>query len=281
MGILARPAYGFLLVLFGLFSDGVRCAGDSLGAALFIHRSRSDGHPPEMEYSLDRTGAYKYTDVASLDVRGCRILCVGFFFSSGDDVCPFCRCFSMVRGCACIPGQGDMMGDVVLVALISFLTAIVVQVVGQWLSRRLTKAQAASSEGDAAAKLSSAAATQIQTFNDEIIVPLRERIDGLEKENQSLRLLLVEANTRYESMRKTSLEQMEGLQRQVRDLNRSLDTQREQITILIEQSEAKDRTIRQMQREIEQLQHENEMLRGEIEKLRHENNTLKTKPLGA
>lgn len=152
----------------------------------------------------------------------------------------------------------------IIVAIISAVVAILGNILPKMFSRRADRAKAYSDEGDAAAKLSAAAAQQVQTYADEIVVPLRERIDVLEGENRAL----IEMRRSYDL-------QIENLQIQVRSLGRSLDTQREQILILIEQSASKDRTIRQMQQEIEQLRLENEALRKEVFQLRKENDLLR------
>lgn len=166
----------------------------------------------------------------------------------------------------------------IAVALISGIISALVTLGTKILSRSVERAQASKEEGDAATKLSDAAATQIKTYNEEIVNPLKERIDGLEDENKTLRSLLVDDQSRYDLMRRSYDEQIESLQLRLKNLNKSLDSQRDQIAILMEQSENKDRTIRRMQEEIEQLQRENLQLRAEVNKLRSENDVLKTRP---
>ncbi len=154
----------------------------------------------------------------------------------------------------------------VQVALVSMVTSALVLLLGKLITSRFEKAQANSEEGNAAKALSEAAKLQISTYNEEIVIPLRKRIDDLENENATQR-------QRYS-------QQIEDLQRKVQSLDKTINSQREQIVILMEQSESKDKTIRQMQAEIEQLQRENEMLRVEISKLIKENDVLKTHPVG-
>lgn len=165
-------------------------------------------------------------------------------------------------------------------AIASGVTTIAVLVIGRMFSRRMDSAQAKSSEGDAAKALSDAAKTQISTYNEEVVSPLRGRIDGLERENSSLREVLSDVNGKAEASRRAYAEQVESLQVKIKDLTRSVENQRNQIVILIEQSESKDRTIQRMQEEIGQLQRENESLREKIDKLQSENDILKTQPVG-
>lgn len=179
----------------------------------------------------------------------------------------------------------------IIVAIISTITTVITFFGSKLVSSRVERAQESRDRGDAATKLSDAAAQQIKTYNEEIVAPMRARIDDLEKENKLLRDLLVSNQTKTDENRAaydaqiTALKrsygiQIENLQLQIKNTARSLESQREQIAILIEQSESKDRTIRQMQVEIEHLQRENEHLKSQIEKLQSENDILKTRPAG-
>jgi hypothetical protein len=68
----------------------------------------------------------------------------------------------------------------VLAASVSAATAIIVLLVGKFVTSRTEKAEASSSEGDAAKALSEAAKTQINTYNQEIIIPMRQRLSEME-----------------------------------------------------------------------------------------------------
>lgn len=168
----------------------------------------------------------------------------------------------------------------VTTVIVSSITTLIITFGGRWLSRRLEKSQSEMNEGDAAKALSEAAKTQINTYNEEVVSPLRDRINGLEDENGRLRTLLSEINAQAESARRAYGEQIESLQLKIKEMGRSLVSQREQIAILIEQSANKDLTIKRMQAEIEQLQRENEDLKSRIERLQSENDVLKTHPAG-
>lgn len=168
----------------------------------------------------------------------------------------------------------------IVVAIISALTTILINFGSKMISSRVERAQESRDLGDAATKLSDAAALQIKTYNEEIVTPLTNRITGLETENATLRTLLGNEGARHEEYRRVTLHQIEELQLKAKHLNVSLESQREQIVILIQQSESKDRTIKRMQEEIEQLQRENASLRDEITELRSENHSLKTRPIG-
>lgn len=190
----------------------------------------------------------------------------------------------------------------IITAIIAGVVSLLTLVITRFFARRSEDAKAHVDEGDAAAKLSASAAQQIQIYSDEIIEPLRNRIDALEKENVdlSIRAKTVEALQRridvlerenlgltqrldvVEKENKSLIEvrrsydlQVENFRVQVKSLGKSLDSQRQQIAILIEQGMAKDKTIKIMQGEIQQLQIENETLRREIMDLRKENNQLR------
>lgn len=169
----------------------------------------------------------------------------------------------------------------ILSALISGIVSLLVILITRVLSRRTDHAQASRDESDAATKLADAAAQQIKTYNEEIVDPLKARIDTLEKENERLSLLIQNEETRYETYRRGAMEQIESLQGQIKSLSRTLESQRQQIIVLIDQGELKEKTIRRMQEEIEQLQMQNEILRTEVANLRKENDALKTRPIGA
>lgn len=163
-------------------------------------------------------------------------------------------------------------------AVIAGIVSILTTLLPKLISRRSDIAKAQADEGDAATKLSEAAAKQVQIYSEEIIDPLRQRIGELEKDNTILRsrvLLLETDNRELVGTRRIYEMQITTLQEQVKTLNRSLDTQRDQIVILIEQAASKDKTIKRMQEEIEQLYVENEALRAEILSLRLENNKLR------
>lgn len=164
-----------------------------------------------------------------------------------------------------------------VVAVISGTVSILTVLGAKLLSRMTERAQATRDESDAASKLSEAAAVQIKTYSEQVVTPLTERIDLLEGENSSLRGVLTEVNTRYEAERKFYGQQIEALQFKTRELEKSVDSQRDQIAILIEQSATKDLTIRRMQEEIEQLRSENVILREEVKLLRSENQILREK----
>lgn len=168
----------------------------------------------------------------------------------------------------------------IIVALIALISAIATALISKFVSSILERSSANKEDSSAAAALAEAAATQVKTYTDQFINPLNDRIEGLERENAHLRVLLTQCTTQHEALRRQSGEQIEALQVRVRELNSSLNSQRDQITILIEQAAAKDRTIKQMQAEIDQLRQENELLRIKVEKLQSENEALRTRPIG-
>jgi septal ring factor EnvC (AmiA/AmiB activator) len=190
----------------------------------------------------------------------------------------------------------------IVTAIIAGVISLLTVIITRFFARRGEDAKAHVDEGDAAVKLSAAAAQQVQIYSDEIVEPLRKRIDALEQENLDLstraktvealqrridvlegenlglaqRLDVVEKeNKSLIEVRRTYDLQVENFRVQVRSLGKSLDSQRQQIAILIEQGMAKDKTIKIMQGEIQQLQVENEALRHEIMDLRNENNQLR------
>ena len=180
---------------------------------------------------------------------------------------------------------------VLMTAVISATASVIVTLGPKLLSRRGDNAKANNEDAQSAKTLSETARIQIDTYNDEVVTPLKERLNGLETENKALKQLLIDSNTaintlraenalRIDQLRSSHGEQVDALQLQIRNLIRSQDAQREQIVILIEQSESKDHTIRQMQQEIEQLHRENEDLRQRVGELQAENISLKTKPTG-
>lgn len=171
----------------------------------------------------------------------------------------------------------DVAVQVVLISSISgLLSAIIIKL----MSRRFEKSEAASKEGDAAKALSEAARVQVETYGKEFVEPLKDRIDSLEEENKALRSLLLDSENRYDILRRSSNEQVESLQLQIKNLTVSVNSQRDQIVVLIEQGESKEKTIRRMQDQIDQLQRENEILKTEVAKLQSENDALRTQPIG-
>jgi hypothetical protein len=190
----------------------------------------------------------------------------------------------------------------IITAIIAGVISLLTVVITRYFARRSEDAKAHVDEGDAAVKLSASAAQQVQIYSDEIVEPLRKRIDALEEENIALSTrakaveilqqrvdtlekenlglkqrvnVVEEENKSLTEVRRSYDLQVENFRIQVKGLGKSLDSQRQQIAILIEQGMAKDKTIKIMQGEIQQLQVENETLRHEIMDLRKENNQLR------
>lgn len=166
----------------------------------------------------------------------------------------------------------------IIVATIAGVVSILTALIPKLISRRGEQAKAQADESDAAAKLSDAAARQVQIYSEEIIEPLQRRIDYLEGRNVTLlgRISILETdNQSFIKSRRIDELKIGTLEEQIKGLHHSIDAQRQQITILIEQAASKDKTIKRMQEEIEQLYIENEALRAEILSLRRENNELR------
>lgn len=68
---------------------------------------------------------------------------------------------------------------ILIPSVISSVTAVLVIVVTRFLSKRSDNAKATADEGDAAESLSTASRTLVETYNKELVMPLRQRIDEL------------------------------------------------------------------------------------------------------
>ena len=71
------------------------------------------------------------------------------------------------------------MSDSVLIIIVSFFITVATTIIASVMNRRAVFAKAGADSGDAAESLSNAAAKQIEIYQKEIVVPLRERIEQL------------------------------------------------------------------------------------------------------
>jgi hypothetical protein len=89
------------------------------------------------------------------------------------------------------------MTDAQWALIIGLLTTLLVNVGGFIANRRYRQAQTGSVAGDAAGKLSEAAKTIIETYEQEVVNPLRDRIDTL---TQQLSVIEEDRDKQYQRM---------------------------------------------------------------------------------
>jgi len=70
--------------------------------------------------------------------------------------------------------------------VVSGIMSALTLVVGRFLSRRVDVAGAKSQEGDASVALSNAARIQIETYNKEVILPMKQEMEEIRAENRAM-----------------------------------------------------------------------------------------------
>jgi len=106
--------------------------------------------------------------------------------------------------------------SIVVSGIMSALTLIV----GKFLSRRVDVAGARSQEGDAAKALAEAARIQIETYNKEVVLPIKQEMEEIRAENRALEMDL---NDEKDKNRKRNALMEDEIARIKSELRRTVD----------------------------------------------------------
>lgn len=80
--------------------------------------------------------------------------------------------------------------SLVISGVVTLIGNVTAMVVGKRLSKRVDTATAQSQEGEAARSLSESARIQLETYNKEVILPMKQEMEEIRAENRSLEMAL-------------------------------------------------------------------------------------------
>lgn len=104
--------------------------------------------------------------------------------------------------------------------VVSGLMSSITLVLGRILSKRVDLAGAKSQEGDASVALSNAARIQIETYNKEVILPMKQEMEEIRAENRALEMALDDEknkNRKHIAMLEDEIARMKADQRKTQD----------------------------------------------------------------